>query len=117
MLQERLDPRMLDLVPALSRFVPPGRIFDKAVYSPWLSGALHRFLQQDAVELLVVSGGESDICVLATVLGAIDLGYHVVLPLDALFGSADETHDAVLDIYRSRFQTQLTIASVSELLG
>lgn len=117
MVRERLDPRMLDLVPALARFVPPGRVFDKPIYSPWLSGELHRFLRQDGVERLVISGGESDICVLATILGAIDLGYHVVLPLDALFGSADETHDAVLDIYRSRFQTQLTIVGVSDLLG
>lgn len=117
MVGERLDPSMRELVPALSRFVPPGRVFDKPIYSPWLSGELHRFLRKDAVERVIISGGESDICVLATVLGAIDLGYHVVLPLDALFGSADETHDAVLDIYRSRFQTQLTITSVAELLG
>ena len=63
----------------------------------------------------MVSGGETDVCVLATVLGAIDLGYQVVLPLDALFGSADPTHDAMLEIYQNRFQSQLTITHAAEL--
>lgn len=113
---DRLPPELLELVPPLARFVPPGRSFDKAIYSPWLSGDLHRFLQSGGVTTLIVSGGETDVCVLATVLGAIDLGYHVVLPADAVFGSADDTHDAMLGIYRSRFQMQLTMTTVEDLL-
>lgn len=117
MVRERLEPRLLDLVPTLGRFIPPGVTFDKSLYSPWLSGELHRYLQAQQVTALVVTGGETDVCVLATVLGAIDLGYRIVVPTDAVFGSADATHDAALSLYRSRFQTQLTITSVAELLG
>ena len=29
----------------LARFVPPARLFDKHVYSPWTSGALHPYLR------------------------------------------------------------------------
>lgn len=115
MVAERLPPELLDLVPSLRRLVPPGLVFDKPVYSPWWSGQLHRVLQSRGAIALVITGGETDICVLATVLGAIDLGYHVYLPLDALFGSADPTHEAMLEIYRSRFQAQLTVTSVAEL--
>lgn len=115
MVRENLAPGLLDLVPSLASFAPPARIHDKSVYSPWWSGDLHRALRQDQVTALAVTGGETDICVLATVLGAIDLGYHVFLPLDALFGSADPTHDAMLEIYQSRFQTQLTTTTVDDL--
>ncbi|RYG24648.1 MAG: cysteine hydrolase [Burkholderiales bacterium] len=116
MTRDRLPPALLDLVPPLARFVPPAQTFDKPVYSPWLRGDLHRFLQSRGIKTLIVSGGETDVCVLATVLGAIDLGYHVVLPEDALFGSADETHVAMLSIYRSRFQMQLSVTSVEDIL-
>ncbi|WIY54512.1 cysteine hydrolase [Devosia sp. YIM 151766] len=116
MVRRNLAPGLLDLVPSLARFVPPAHLFDKAIYSPWLSGALHNALRARGITSVVISGGETDICVLATVMGAIDLGYHVVLPIDALFGSADATHDATLEIYKNRFQTQLTIASVEDLV-
>jgi len=35
------------------------------------------------------SGGEIDVCVLATMFGAIDWGFRVILVTDALCGSAD----------------------------
>jgi nicotinamidase-related amidase len=116
MTRRNVGPSLLDLVPALARFVPPARIFDKPGYSPWLGGQLNLALQAEGVSTLIVSGGETDVCVLATVLGGMDLGYHVVLPTDALFGSADATHDAMLEIYRSRFQLQLSTCTTEELL-
>lgn len=34
---QRLPKELVDLVPELRRFVPPGRIFDKTTYSPFCS--------------------------------------------------------------------------------
>lgn len=116
MTRSQLPPDMIELVPTLARLVPPARIFDKTGYSPWTSGELHRLLRSSRITTLLITGGESDVCVLATVLGAFDLGYRVVVPVDAVFGSADATHDAILEIYRSRFQCQLTVTSTDELL-
>lgn len=116
MVRQNLSSDLLQLVPSLAQLVPPARVLDKLVYSPWLSGNLHRALRDKGVTTVIISGGETDVCVLATVMGAIDLGYHVILPTDALFGSADTTHDAMLEIYSSRFQTQLTITNVGEVL-
>ena len=116
MTRDRLPAEMLDLAPPLSRFVPPARVMDKTVYSPWLSSHLHRWLHVAGVDTLVVSGGETDVCVLATVMGAIDRGYRVILPTDALCGSADETHDAMLRIYESRFGMQLTVSNSQAVL-
>ena len=49
---------------------------------------------------------ETDVCVLATVMAAIDLGLQVVLPTDALFSASDITHDALMTLYRQRFVHQ-----------
>ena len=65
---------------------------------------------------LVVSGGETDVCVMATVLGAIDLGYRVLMLEDAVCSGADETHDASLELLRHRFSVQLEVLSTDALL-
>jgi nicotinamidase-related amidase len=49
-------------------------------------------------------------------IGAIDLGYRVVLATDALCSSADETHDAMLRVYESRFGMQVETAETVEVL-
>ena len=116
MTRARLPDEMLEIVPLLHRYAPPARQLDKAIYSPWLQSKLHLGLRREGVDTLIVSGGETDVCVLATVLGAIDLGYRVILPTDAVFGSADQTHDAALTVYRSRFGQQLTACTTQDLL-
>lgn len=112
----RLGAERLELVPELARFVPPARVLDKSCYSPWVSGTLHRFLARARVSALVVSGGETDICVLAAVMGAIDRGYRVVLAADAVCSTFDETHDAMLRLYQMRFSHQLETAPAEEIL-
>jgi Isochorismatase family len=92
---DRLSPEMIGLVPELGRYVPPARIFDKHVYSPWTGTDLHPQLRGDGIDTVIITGGETDVCVLATMLGAIDWGFRVILVTDALCSSADETHDAI----------------------
>ncbi|HTN62164.1 MAG TPA: cysteine hydrolase [Devosia sp.] len=116
MTQDRMPSEMLALAPSLARYVPPAHLLDKSVYSPWFNTDLHHRLRNAGVDTLVVSGGETEICVLATVLGAIDHGYRIVLPTDALCSSADETHDAMLRIYESRFGMQLAACTTQAVL-
>ncbi len=113
----RLPRELVDLLPALARFVPPARIFDKRTYSPWVDGRLHQFLVQDGVDTLIVTGGETDVCVLATVVGAIDLGYRVLIPHDAVCSGADSTHDSTLELLGARFSVQVEMTSTEELLA
>lgn len=47
--------------------------------------------------------GEADVCVLATMSGAIDRGFRVIVVTDAVCSSADETHDATMALYTNRF--------------
>lgn len=111
-----IAPTLVDLVPELARFVPPGKVMDKAVYSPWLSARFHADLSQSRIHTLVVSGAETEVCVLATVLGAIDRGYRTIVATDAICSSADQTHDAMMTIYHSRFGMQVETAEVAEII-
>jgi nicotinamidase-related amidase len=113
---EHLSPELLQLVPELQRLAPPARIFDKPVYSPWLDGRLHAVLRTEGVESLVVTGGETDVCVMATVFGAIDLGYRTVVVKDAVCSGADATHDASLELLGNRFSVQLDLMDTVDFM-
>jgi nicotinamidase-related amidase len=54
---------MVGLVPDLAAFVPPARVFDKYVYSPWTGSDLHQQLRGAGIDTVIVTGGETDVCV------------------------------------------------------
>ena len=114
---EVMPQEMVRLVPALERLTPPARVLDKKVYSPWTEGGLDRMLQGTGVDTLIVSGGETDVCVLGAMIGAVDRGYRVILAEDATCSSADETHDAMLRLYNDRYGQQIETAKVEEILS
>jgi len=90
---------------------------DKRLYSPFSEPALHRLLRERGVDSLVVTGAETDVCVLAAVMDAVDLGYRVVLASDALCSSSDKTHDALMTLYRERFSEQIETAETQAILA
>ncbi|TDW28237.1 nicotinamidase-related amidase [Rhizobium azibense] len=116
MTRKQLPSGLIELVPSLARLVPPARVFDKATYSPWICGRLHATLAEEGVSTLVISGGETDVCVLAAVLGAIDLGYRVILLTDAVCSGADESHEASLELLGERFSVQLELTETDRFL-
>jgi len=117
MTRERLDPAMMELLPDLAEFVPPATLFDKRHYSPWIGGHLRAELESRATDTLLLTGGETDVCVIATVLGAVDHGYRVIVVADALCSSSDEAHDAALSIYTQRFGQQIEVVEAEEVLA
>ena len=116
-LQDNLVPDMLRLLPELELHLPEARIHDKAVYSPWLDGGLHRMLMADRIDTLIMTGGETDVCLLAAVVGAVDLGYRVIVASDAVCSSSDDTHDAAMEIYAKRLGQQLEMADTAEIIA
>lgn len=114
---EKIGPDAVRLVPVLERFVPPAQVLDKHVYSPWTEGRLGLAVRRAGIDSAVITGGETDVCVLATALGAIDRGLRVVLVADALCSSSDETHDALMELYLKRFSEQIEVATTDEVLG
>ena len=53
---------------------------------------------------------------LSTVMAAVDLGFRVVLPVDALCSARDNTHDALMTLYRERFTNQVETTSTERVL-
>jgi nicotinamidase-related amidase len=105
----------LDLVPAMARHVPPALVVDKPVYSAFAQSSLYDLLTERGIGTVVVSGAETDICVLSTVLSAVDLGFRVVIVEDALCSSSDEGHDALMTMYRTRLNEQIDVLKSVEL--
>lgn len=116
MTRERLDPRLLELVEPLRALVPPARVIDKGVYSAFGHPGLAPGLRRRGIATLVVTGGETDVCVMATVIAAVDLGFRIVLPTDALCSGHDPTHDALVRLYRERFSQQIETCTTEEVL-
>jgi nicotinamidase-related amidase len=114
--RERLDVALLELMPPLDRHAPPAAVFDKSLYSAFADGKLHPFLRRRRIDTLIVSGSETDVCVLSSVLQAVDCGYRVVVARDAVCSSSDESHDALLDVYNRRFDVQIAVAYVDQIL-
>ena len=114
--QQTMDRDLLRLVPELESFAPPAHIVDKPVYSAFATGALRAYLQDKDVDTLLVTGSETDVCVLATVLDAVDCGYRVIVVKDGLCSSSDAAHEASLHLYSQRFDIQIELAEADEVL-
>lgn len=113
---ERLPSGMTDLVPELARLVPPAKTLDKKVYSPWFEPELTEELRRRGTNTLIVTGGETDVCVLAAVLGAVDRGYRVVVGKDCLCSSSDTAHDASITLYQRRYGQQVEVATAATIV-
>jgi nicotinamidase-related amidase len=112
-----LPAAQLDLIADLARFAPPATIIDKPAYSAFAESNLQHWLSSKRVDTLVITGSETDVCVLSTVLDAVDLGYRVVIVEDALCSSSDDGHDALMTLYHNRFAEQIELVKTADLPG
>jgi nicotinamidase-related amidase len=115
--REHLHPALLELMPSLAAFVPPATVIDKPVYSAFAGHRLRDHLLARHADTLIVSGAETDVCVLATILGAVDHGYRVIVVKDAVCSSSDKGHDSLLQLFEQRFSLQLETADTEEILS
>jgi nicotinamidase-related amidase len=114
--RERLDNGLLRLVPQLEPYFSPAAVFDKQVYPAFASPPLRESLQGASIDTLIVSGSETDVCVLSTILDAVDLGYRIIMARDAVCSSSEASHDAIVDLFHRRFGVQVEVAEVAEIL-
>jgi hypothetical protein len=101
---ECLDVSLLELMPPLATLCPPATVIDKTRYSGFVELKLLAQLREREADAVIISGSETDVCVLATVLSAVDLGYRVIVVRDAVCSSSDEGHDMLLRLYHTRLR-------------
>jgi nicotinamidase-related amidase len=108
------DPSVWELMPELA-----GRAqvdAPKSIYSAFGSEALRRELDRRDSPALVVCGVETDCCVLATVLEAVDRGIPVTIVADAVASPSRAGHEGALALCR-RLPEQVVVTTASELIG
>lgn len=115
--RERLAPQLLELLPPLARLVPPATVIDKTRYSAFTEPQLLNHLRDRRCDGLIVTGSETDVCVLATVLGAVDLGIRVIVVRDAVCSSSDAGHDNLLQVYHRRYSEQIETTDAETILS
>ncbi len=111
-----LDPDMLDLLPTLRTFVPPARVIDKYVHSAFEAPEFQHALDDLDADTIIFTGVETDVCVLATALTAIDRGYRTILVSDAIASSSEASHKAALEGIYPRFDQQVELIDTDTLL-
>jgi nicotinamidase-related amidase len=112
-----LDPRTFDLLPELRRFTPAAPVVDKYVHSGFANPALEKELDRLDAAAVILTGVETDVCVLATALAAVDRGYRTVLVSDAIASSVGASHDACLKSVFSRYDEQIEIVDSATVLA
>lgn len=112
---QQLDPAWIELLPELAALVPPAAVIDKSFYSPFSASALDAVLHARSIHTVVLTGAETDICVLAGALHAVDRGLRTIIVSDGVCSSSDEVHDAVVTLYQRRFSHQIEVASSDEI--
>jgi nicotinamidase-related amidase len=113
---DELDAAMLDLVAPLAAIAGPGSVVDKETYSVFGSPGFAERLQATGIDTLIVSGVETDVCVYASVLDAVDAGYRVILAEDALASGDMKAHAAVVENLAPRLSEQIEILSTEAIL-
>ena len=104
-------------MPPLAVLCPPATVIDKTRYSAFAEPRLIEHLRQRETDALIISGSETDVCVLATVLGAVDIGYRVIVVRDAICSSSDEGHDMLMRLYHTRYTEQIETADAATILA
>ncbi|MEO8243888.1 MAG: isochorismatase family cysteine hydrolase [bacterium] len=111
-----LPAAIFDLVPDLSELAVQGTIFDKTTYSLFAVPAFLQHLTKSATDTVVFSGAETDACVYASLLAAVDMGLRVVVACDAVTSGDLAAHQTMLDILGRRLPDQVELSTTDDVI-
>ena len=116
-IRDRLPDGIFDLVAPLARDAAPNQQFDKEGFSAFSGPSFPGMLRDLGASALVLSGVETDVCVLSTALEAIERGFRVVIATDAVTSSSPAGHRATLDHVLPRFEHMLDLAPSADIIA
>lgn len=115
--RDRMAEHLFELVQPLAALASPGEIYDKTVYSAFSNPKFVESLAQRKAETLVLSGVETDVCVLATAFDAVDRGLHVIVAKDAITSWSAAGHRAALESIYTRLDRQIELMTSTDILA
>ena len=110
---EKIDPATVDVLPELRSWAK--RVGDKTGYSAMAIPGLRKAVLDS--QCVILTGVETDVCVLATAIDAMEAGLRVILAIDGLTSSSQTCHAKALDILHDRFDEQIELATVEQILA
>jgi nicotinamidase-related amidase len=113
----RIPDDQLDLVAALAELAPASARIDKEGFSSYSGPGFAPALGRLGARTMVVSGVETDICVLGTALVAVDRGLRVVIAVDAVTSSSLPGHRATLEHIFPRHRPMIELAATEAILA
>ena len=115
-LRQHNPDEIYELLPPLRRFLPPAHVVDKCTYSAFGAPEFIKLMDDLDCTTLILTGVETDVCVLATALSAVDLGFRVILVSDAMASGSETGHARILDTLIPRYDRQIELASSENIL-
>lgn len=115
--KEEAGEEWLALHPTLQKFAKSSNTYDKTTYDAFASGSFRSSIEKANPSALIFSGIETDVCVLGTVLTAVDLGFRTIIAQDAVTSSDLNSHKACCELLFPRYSQQIEIATVAEILS
>lgn len=112
-----MNPDLVEVVDALALYATPGTLIDKPTYSVFEVEGFDQRLAALGTDTLLFTGVETDVCVLASLMTAVDRGYRVVAVADALSSSSTAGHEATLRHVLTRMPDQVEIVETAAVLG
>lgn len=105
------------LIPELAKEATEAPQFIRASASPSLDEKTKLALEANARKTLVIAGFATEVVVLHSVVGAIEAGYRVIVPVDACGGMSERTESAALrqiEAFGGEVSSTATIATSLE---
>ncbi len=112
-----MPPELVDIVDSLTPYVKPEMLIDKLTYSVFEAPDCVPRLDALNTTTIIFTGVETDVCVLASLLTAVDRGYRVIAVADALGSSSAEGHHATLTHVLTRLPDQVEIVDTATVLA
>jgi len=114
---DAMPAEMQDVIEPLKRFANGENEFEKFTYSAFGSSWFVAYLKDQVIDTIIFSGVETDVCVYASVLDAVDAGYRVVIAADAVGSSDMAAHHATMTHLAPRLSDQVDIVSTASIVN
>jgi nicotinamidase-related amidase len=114
---DRSPPGSLEIVAGLADLVPAGARIDKDAFSAYSGPGFLPALERLGAKTILLTGVETDICVLSTALESVDRGYRVVIATDGVASSSEAAHEAMLAHIYPRYVHLIDLATTAAILA